>query len=200
MSFDHGFDEKIDVIDLIINVLKEHEKKLDELVSRLEELPKIPTQPSSYQEPEKAPVRELSTVGVSAILKKWSDFRERSNKAKLVAFALGNTTFKVSALSRGVVYIYEEEMPQMNIKYSKGDEGAQIESIEITETEIIRSALRGSLECGLELKKRDTKIELPNGSIMHKILFDIEPGVAKSWIAYQLNVEEEIVVIGELKV
>ena len=116
MSFEHGFDEKIDVIDLIINVLKEHEKKLDELVSRLEELPKIPTQPSSYQEPEKAPVRELSTIGVSAILKKWRDFRERSSKAKLVAFALGNTTFKVSALSRGVVYIYEEEMPQMNIK------------------------------------------------------------------------------------
>ena len=32
-----SFDEKVDVIDLIINVLKEHEKTLDELISRLEE-------------------------------------------------------------------------------------------------------------------------------------------------------------------
>ena len=28
--------EKIDVLDLIINVLKEHEKKLDELIGKLE--------------------------------------------------------------------------------------------------------------------------------------------------------------------
>ena len=31
-----SFTEKIDVLDLIINVVKEHEEKLDELVERLE--------------------------------------------------------------------------------------------------------------------------------------------------------------------
>ncbi|HUV55131.1 MAG TPA: hypothetical protein VMW03_08000 [Candidatus Krumholzibacteriaceae bacterium] len=31
-----SFTEKIDVLDLIINVIKEHEEKLDELVERLE--------------------------------------------------------------------------------------------------------------------------------------------------------------------
>lgn len=29
---------KIDVLDLIINVLREHEKRIDELISKLEEL------------------------------------------------------------------------------------------------------------------------------------------------------------------
>lgn len=33
-----GYNEKIDMIDLIINVLKEHEKRLDELIFRLEKL------------------------------------------------------------------------------------------------------------------------------------------------------------------
>ena len=32
-----SFDEKVDVIDLIINVLKDHEKTLDELIFKLEE-------------------------------------------------------------------------------------------------------------------------------------------------------------------
>ena len=43
MGFKSDFDEKIDVIDLIINVLKDHEKKLDELVSRLENTASIET-------------------------------------------------------------------------------------------------------------------------------------------------------------
>ena len=33
-----SFTEKIDVLDLLINILREHEEKLDELVERLEEI------------------------------------------------------------------------------------------------------------------------------------------------------------------
>ena len=33
-----SYTEKIDVLDLLINVLQEHEKKLDALVGRLEEV------------------------------------------------------------------------------------------------------------------------------------------------------------------
>ena len=31
-----SFTEKIDVLDLLINILKEHEEKLDQLITRLE--------------------------------------------------------------------------------------------------------------------------------------------------------------------
>jgi len=33
-----SFTEKMDVLDLLINIIKEHEEKLDELISRLENL------------------------------------------------------------------------------------------------------------------------------------------------------------------
>ena len=36
-----SFTEKIDVMDLIINVLREHEEKLDEIVERFEKLDKL---------------------------------------------------------------------------------------------------------------------------------------------------------------
>ncbi|MCW4049122.1 MAG: hypothetical protein NWE89_05230 [Candidatus Bathyarchaeota archaeon] len=44
-----SFTEKVDVLDLIINILQEHEQKLDELVTRLEAL---------VLEPKKDPERE----------------------------------------------------------------------------------------------------------------------------------------------
>ncbi|MBA7700523.1 hypothetical protein ES703_109238 [subsurface metagenome] len=33
-----SFTEKVDVLDMLINILTEHEKKFDELVTRLEEV------------------------------------------------------------------------------------------------------------------------------------------------------------------
>jgi len=51
-----SFTEKVDVLDLIINILQEHEQKLDELVTRLEAL--VP-------EPKKDPEREIIGHGDS---------------------------------------------------------------------------------------------------------------------------------------
>ena len=75
MGFEHGYDEKIDVIDLIINVLKEHEKKLDELVTRLEEAPLVHPTDATEAKPkrwDKEPPRALGPT-LNVILKEWVD-------------------------------------------------------------------------------------------------------------------------------
>ncbi|MBD3205608.1 response regulator [Candidatus Bathyarchaeota archaeon] len=46
-----SFTDKIDVLDLIINVLNEHERKLDELVDRLEVITKILEEHPDFAEP-----------------------------------------------------------------------------------------------------------------------------------------------------
>lgn len=46
-----SFTEKIDVLDLIINTLNEHEKKLDSLVTRLEEITENLTRTEELVEP-----------------------------------------------------------------------------------------------------------------------------------------------------
>jgi len=43
-----SFTEKVDVLDLLVNILREHEEKLDELVSRLEHLA-----PATRTDPER---------------------------------------------------------------------------------------------------------------------------------------------------
>jgi len=199
MGFESGFDEKIDVIDLIINVLKEHEKKLDELVSRLEEAQAVGAPAGAPKERERREEVPPSGVAVSAALDRWSEFAERCASAELVAFDADGGRFRVSAVSGGILYTYEEEIPDMEIRYRKTDGKAHIESIDISSVELVPGAIMGRLECGLKLEKNDVEVSLPDGASVNKISFSIDPGVAKSWLAYQLGIDEETIVRGELR-
>lgn len=194
MGMERGFDEKIDVIDLIINVLKDHEKKMDELVSRLEEAQVTPVE-------VKAP-RELPKqmwAAITAVLKRWVEFTGRCSGAQLVAFDIADGFFEASAVAGGVVYVYREEIPRMDIQYTKGDAGVHIESIDISKAGLMLAALRGNLDCGLEFEKKEVEVGLPGGRVVHKIIYDIDSGTAKSWLAYQLGVDDSAVIQGNLK-
>ena len=194
MGMERGFDEKIDVIDLIINVLKDHEKKLDELVSRLEEAQVTPVE-------VRAPRESSKQVGaaVTAVLKRWVEFTGRCSGAHLVAFDIADGFFEASAVAGGVVYVYREEIPRMDIQYTKGDEGVHIESIDISKAGLMPAALRGNLDCGLEFEKKEVEVGLPGGRVVHKIIYNVDPGTAKSWLAYQLGVDDSAVIQGSLK-
>ncbi len=199
MGFESGFDEKIDVIDLIINVLKEHEKKLDELVSRLEEAQAMGAPIRTPKERERREEVPPSSAVVSAALNRWSEFTEKCASAELVAFDADGGHFRVSAVSGGVLYTYEEEIPDMEIRYRKTDGKAHIESIDISSVELVPEAILGRLECGIKLEKNDVEVGLLDGESVNKISFSINPEVAKSWIAYQLGVDEDTIVRGELR-
>ena len=197
MGMERGFDEKIDVIDLIISVLREHEGKLDELVSRLEEAQSLPVEVRAPHEPREPP--EQVGAAITAILKRWADFTGRCSGAKLVAVDVADGFFETSAVAGGVVYVYREEIPSLDIQYTKGEGRVHIESIDISAAGLMPAALRGKLDCGLEFDKRDVEVELPGGSVVHKILYEIDPGTAKGWLAYQLGVDDSDVVQGKLK-
>ena len=125
MGIERSFDDKIDVMDLIINVLKDHESKLDELVSRLENLPLPQGERTDDSEAENEDEPHSPAVGpprqggpvVTAVLKRWTDFRSKCASSRLVAFDTEESIFEVSALAGGVVYVYREEIPSMGITY-----------------------------------------------------------------------------------
>jgi hypothetical protein len=205
MGIDKSFDEKIDVIDLIINVLKEHETKLDELVSRLESIP----QRASVLEDSKLsesyvrsiPIENSRSMGppVTAILDRWTDFRLKCQSARLVTFDTKDGTFKVSAIAGGILYVYSEEMPSMGITYKENGEGARVEGIDINKPGLMPTALREKLDCGLEFDREDITTQLDDGRSLHKIIYKIDSGIARSWITYQLGIEDSDVVQGMLK-
>jgi hypothetical protein len=200
MGFESDFDEKIDVIDLIINVLKDHEKKLDELVSRLENTDSVET---PRREPLiRAPEMEVMSGGkpvASVVLKRWTEFHSKAKSSELVAFDSDEGCFTVSALTGRVIYTYIERIPSMEIEYS-GDKGkSRIDGINISSAKLIPAAFKGKLDCGLELKMNKYDVSRPDGGLMHKINYFIDPEIAKQWLAYQLEVDDDRVVQGELK-
>ena len=207
MGIERNFEDKIDVMDLIINVLKDHETKLDELVSRLESLPppRAGRADDSEAEAEDKPPRPV--VGstrragpvVTVLLKRWADFRSKCASSRLVAFDTEESVFEVSGLGGGVVCVYREEVPSMGITYREDEEGARVEGIDISKPGLMPAALREKLDCGLEFTRRDLETKMDDGRTLHKIIFEIDPMVARSWIAYQLGVDDSDVVQGKLQ-
>ena len=205
MGFERSFDEKIDVIDLIINVLKDHEAKLDELVSRLEEvqISQQEEEPQEKLEPPKihhVPEKTFTTSKqvISTVLKRWSEFINRASSAKLVAFDTVDEVFEISAYNGEIIYIYREEIPNLSMIYTGEGENAKIEEIELSNPNQLQKALNGKLDCGFELTKNDLEAKLDEGKILHQIKYNVDPVIAKNWIAYQLEINDVDVIQGKI--
>lgn len=199
MGYESGFDEKIDVIDLIINVLKDHEKKLDELVTRIEKAQTINRTPTDRLEettPQiervpSLPVEKTSGVPVKVELSEWNEFRTRCESARLVAFEVADGRFQVTALTDSVLYRYTEKIPSMEIRYKTVDEKAQIKSIDINRAELVSEAFNGILKCGLKMEKTEHSFKEPGGESVLNVNFHVDTSTARSWIAYQLAADDE---------
>jgi len=196
LGFERGFDEKIDVIDLIINVLKDHEKKMDELISRLEGT-QSPQSTLPYVD-YRATTPTRANVIVS--LSKWQDFKEKGSVSSLVAFDIIDKEFHVFALGNGILYNYVEKIPEMEIKYNKIDKKVQIESIDVSTADLMQVALGGILDCGLGLTKREYDVEINDEISLRKISYSIDPVTVKEWLAYQLGVNDKDIIQGKIKI
>ena len=196
MSFDR--DDKVDIIDLLINLLRDHEKKLDEISYRLEKLVEG-RQPLDSMEPlEIQPARppQMTTAsGIVAQMSNWQDFRERGSRSQLVSVNITETQFKVSAYTAGILYSYAEKLPSIQIKRTD-DGGNQMNLADIADAQV---ALSGKLLCGLALETRSFESKAADDSI-RVVSFSVNRAAAKDWVASQLDVDASMVIEGELDI
>ena len=188
-----SFDEKVDVIDLIINVLREHEKNLDDLVSRLEKALEQKTPPRAEAG------LELRKPLITAVVNRWAEFRERCLGSGIVAFDIEDKQFRVSALNDGVLYAYGENMPDMEIRMREKDDRTVIDGIDIGSIGQVPAVLRGRLECGLEVSVKGAEVRLPDGVVVYKVLYDVDADEARNWLSHQLKVDKKAIIQGELR-
>ena len=189
-----GYEEKVDVLDLIINVLKDHEKTLDELISKLEGT--LGTAPIVTE----AVRTEVRKPTVSVLLRRWAEFRERCGGASLVAFDIEDNRFNASAVKDGVLHSYQEEMPDMEIRFREKEEKVVIDGINLGSVGLVPTVLRGKLKCGLEVSVKGTEVNLPNGGAVYKVIYDINADETRSWLAYQLKVEKKNIFQGKVQI
>jgi len=183
-------DDRVDMLDLLINLLKEHEKKMDELTYRLETLldeSRPPTEP-----PRRAPE---GISGVVARVSSWREFKRQCTSAPSVAVEIDERIFKATALSRNILFAYEEEIPVLEVIHR--DEGGKT-TYAVTDASLTLKSLMGSLDCGLELDRRVIDSALPDGGGSQRVVYYVDPGAARSWLADQLAVEESSIILGAL--
>jgi len=101
-------DERADAIDFIINVLKEHEKSLDALVAKLENIINADRMTLSSQGEAKG--RRLR---VKVTINKWPEFCEKSMEPQILTFNISDDKLEVSALKDDVIYVYSEKIPKL---------------------------------------------------------------------------------------
>ncbi|MCX6649581.1 MAG: hypothetical protein NTV61_09400 [Candidatus Bathyarchaeota archaeon] len=175
-------------MDLILNVLKEHEKNLDSLVLQLGETV------SQQNTPGKISPHGLSQHKI--VLRKWPEFRERCLHSDTLTFDIEGDKFKVFSLKNDVFFIYFETIPEVAIKMEKNSDKIIIESGDLMSTEDTSYAYNGRLQCGLSLNVKKLKVNMPNGDTVQKIMYKVDPEKAKLWLSEELKTEKRSIMFG----
>ena len=187
-------DERVDVIDLIINVLKEHEKSLDAHVAKLEDIINADrmAQPSQGEAKGRSP-------RVKVTINKWPEFREKSTEPRMLAFNVSDDKLEVSALKDDVVYVYREKIPELSLVVEKGEGRVVVKDGDLGDLLDALSLIADKLKCGLSVKHRNVDIKPTDGDVVQKIIFEVDGEIAKSWISKQLGVEEMSIIFGSIE-
>jgi CheY-like chemotaxis protein len=161
-----SFTEKIDVLDLLINILREHEEKLDELVERLEivsqTIQRDPTLRKSLLEYELGKLPEDMESGVQNILVVDDD----TNLASTFKLILQSVGFNVDTAATGLQALYKINRTEfdlvildMNLPDMLGDEVAEKIKDYNKDTNIIMITGYSSFKDGLEKEKSGLDIK-----------------------------------------
>jgi hypothetical protein len=172
--------DKVEVMDFLINVLKDHEKSLDALISRAENVlaeneEKLGVNGGSHDSP------------IKIVLKDWTEFKRRLENVELICFDLVDQVFIVSVKTRQKVYEYRERTP---------DHILEIISPEKVEGD--SSTRKDRLKIGLELickKGADGNLDEKE----HKMFCDIDPQYTRKWLSDELGVHQDFIVCGDIE-
>jgi len=114
------FQDKIDVLDMIISILKDHEENLSNIIDKLDTFvenfssleKKIATIGQSLQNAKFTYRKERRVFFVEC--RNWSEFREMSIGASLVAFEIAKNVLSVSSASSEFIFKYSEKLPTVD--------------------------------------------------------------------------------------
>ncbi|MCW4051243.1 MAG: hypothetical protein NWE89_16080 [Candidatus Bathyarchaeota archaeon] len=170
--------DKVEVMDFLINVLKDHERSLDTLISRAEEV----VSERQYDDADK----QENSVPLKVVLKDWDEFKRRINKVELVCFDHVDSVLIISATTGKKVYEYREKTPEINE-----------ELVEFSEKHGENNTENYRLSIGLELvlRKTDSTPESEEPSFM----YDIDPQYTRNWLSKELGVHQDFIVCGDIE-
>lgn len=185
-------DKSFDVLDFIINLLKEHERTLDNLAERLESIAE-----REALEPRIKP--SSGGIGVRVVLRRWDEFRRRCADAELFSFLIENGSLKVTALAGGALNVYSEKLPEVETLYRTEGGRFRFEEMEAEEVDHVVKALKGTLDCGVELATNVIEVPSKDGSPTRVVSYSVDPQDVREWLCREMGIDPSSVVEGELR-
>ena len=106
--------DKVEVMDFIINILKYHEKSLDTLITRAEDVIEEKQSPGESSQ-------NLSPMIIT--MRDWDEFKDMALESELVCFDIIDSFFLCEAIIQNKVFLYKEKATELeftqisNLKY-----------------------------------------------------------------------------------
>lgn len=95
--------ERMSALDFIISVLREHEKNLDSLIGKLEN---VSSQLLTNKRGISGPKHGVGS-GIRILCEDWGEFKELSREARIFSFHFDENELKIAALHNNNMIIYE---------------------------------------------------------------------------------------------
>jgi len=215
------FPEKIDTLDLIITVLKDHEKILDNLARRL--TPIVKGLESRGVDEDKI-LENISSIerkisglndiiarflltqksepakGVIIECNNWEDFKVKSRDADTVTFDVVEKDFVVNSVSNNEFYKYSETLPENEYLLKREGELFTVERFSTNSLQTNPLLIMNKLRCGLEITVDTTKQNLSEDKYLYRSSHKIIEDKTKEWLSQELNISKEKVLRGKFTV
>ncbi len=202
MESNSGYREKMDALDLIMNALKDHEKRLDEISYRLEQAFKevktgepSPTEVAQETKIEEAPPRKRAP---QVIFSKWSEFKGTCQNATMVAFEVEGNRFHVYTLVDEGVFMYEETLPHTTFKVVEEPSSFTIDKDVMNHIDAFQFLIEGKLKCGLTLSIKSSRTVFKETEYLFELNYNLVPDEVKTFLSRELGVLKDKIVEGKI--
>jgi hypothetical protein len=179
--------DKVEVMDLLINVIKDHEKNLDTLISRAENLMEDNMVQKNYvQNPPNLRLK----------LRDWEEFRARAIEAELVCFDLVDSKFLCNAITKTKIYRFCEEIPETRLEFNENGNNSALTGISMGKSNDENiSFLGGLLSIGLELRSR----KVVDSGEKYEVEYELDLLYTKNWLSRELGIHRNFIVRGNIE-
>jgi hypothetical protein len=192
----------MDALDLIMNALKDHEKRMDEISHRLEQAFKNVKsgEPSNIMEAEEVQRIESPprTRTPQIILSKWSEFKGTCHNATMVTFEVEGNRFQVSTLAEGGVFTYEETLPDTTFTVVEEPTSFSINKDPQNHIDTLDFLIEGKLKCGLTLTIKSSRTLLTKREHLFELRYDFKPDEVKAFLSRELGITKKKIVEGKI--
>lgn len=165
--------EKVEIMDLLINILKDHEKSLDTLINRMENL--------LYKNIKNS--KKGKIYSQIMVLNDWDQFCQLSRSSEMVLYNIIDKTFNIIIKVNDCIYEYNEKIPEFILEGSQSEKGTKLNGFQ-----------KLKLKNGLEIHLKFLQIE---NDMKRKFLSNED--YIRNWISTKLNIPKKLIFNGNLK-